>query len=107
MRKNVNGVKVFSITQKVLKNAYVFLPPEDEQKEIVDYLDEQCESIDSLISDIAQAIDLLKAYEMRLISDVSTGIIDVRRIEIPDFTVVEDEIEDSEDEIEDELDEEE
>ena len=104
LRKNVNGVKVFSVTQKVLKNAYVFLPPLDEQREIVEFLDEHCEGIDSLIADITKEIDLLKDYEMRLISDVSTGKVDVRSVEIPDFMPVEEDVEeDSEGETEDEF----
>lgn len=49
-----------------------------EQTQIVDYLDEQTQKIDSTIEKEAQRIELLKEYRQSLISEVVTGKIDVR-----------------------------
>ena len=83
IRKKVNGVKVYSVTQQILKDAFVVIPPEDEQREIVEYLDNRCYSIDSLIVKMQQKITLLQELKSTLISDVVTGKIDVRDAEIP------------------------
>lgn len=69
---------------------YSPLPPEAEQEKIVFYLNTQCANIDILIENINREITLLVEYRTRLISDVSTGQIDVRDLEIPDFEFVED-----------------
>lgn len=101
LRKQVNGVKVYSITQRILKNTCVILPPEDEQEEIVAYLDSQCSKISILKQKILEEIDCLHELRTRLISDVVTGQIDVRGIEVPYFDMVE-EIDSDEESLEDE-----
>lgn len=101
LRKQVNGVKVYSITQRILKNTCVILPPEDEQEEIVAYLDSQCSKISILKQKILEEIDCLHELRTRLISDVVTGQIDVRGIEVPYFDMVE-EIDSDEENLEDE-----
>lgn len=42
IRKNVNGVKVYSITQRILKDMFILIPPIEEQKDIVNHLDSMC-----------------------------------------------------------------
>lgn len=89
LRKQVNGVKVYSITQRILKNTCVILPPEDEQEEIVALLDAQCSRIGALKQRIHEEIECFHELRTRLISDVVTGQIDVRGIEVPNFDMVE------------------
>ena len=48
------------------------------QSQIVEYLDEQTQKIDSTIEKETQRIELLKEYRQSLISEVVTGKIDVR-----------------------------
>ena len=48
-------------------------PSLDEQKEIVDYLDEKCKQIDSLIAEKESLINDLEAYKKSLIYEVVTG----------------------------------
>ena len=67
------------------KNFEIPIPPIDEQREIVRYIEAQEKKINELITGIEQLIDLLKEYRTRLISDVVTGQIDVRSIEIPEY----------------------
>lgn len=88
IRKKVNGVKVYSITQKMLKDAFILIPPDDEQKEIVRYLDEVCAKIDVTIKKMEAKIANLQDLRICLIADTVTGKIDVRGIEIPEYEFV-------------------
>ncbi len=78
VRLSVKGVKVFSVTQLILKNCIVWLPEVEEQKNIAQYLDQKTKQIDTLISKSTQAIELLKERRTALISAVVTGKVDVR-----------------------------
>ena len=55
----------------------------DEQQQIADYLDKKTAEIDSTINKFKVQIDKLKEYRQALITEVVTGKIDVRGIEIP------------------------
>lgn len=56
----------------------IFLPPENEQKAIVSYLDKKCAEIDTLISRQEQIIEKLKELKTSTIAHVVTGKVDVR-----------------------------
>ena len=77
-----------SLSQYLLKQMPVVIPPIEEQKEIAIYLNEQHLKYISLKETIQKQIETLKALKTRLISDVVTGKIDVRDIEIPDYEFV-------------------
>lgn len=79
------------------KNFGIPIPPIDEQREIVRYIVEQEKKIDELIAGIEKQIASLREYRTRLISDVVTGQMDVRGIEIPDYSPEEDTEETEED----------
>lgn len=64
-------------------------PPKGEQQEIVDFLDKETALIDKAISRAQREIELIQEYRTRLVSDVVTGKIDVRSVEIPEFQPVE------------------
>ena len=84
-------------------SVYTVYPPYEEQCQIVCKIKEIEEKYRDLIAKINQEIDCLHEYRTRLISDVVTGQIDVRNIEVPDFEMVEeaaDEAEEPEDEME-------
>lgn len=70
-----------------LKFAY---PPADEQREIFEHIQEKSAEIDQAITRAQREIELMREYRTRLISDVVTGQVDVRGIEVPD--VAEDEL---------------
>ena len=61
-----------------LKSLILILPAQVEQVQIVEYLDEQTQKIDSTIGIESQRIERLKEYRQALISEVVTGKIDVR-----------------------------
>ena len=73
IRNKVKGVKVFSITQSILKGTFVLLPNLKEQQQIADYLDEQTAKIDQAIALKTAHIEKLKEYKSVLINDVVTG----------------------------------
>ena len=58
---------------------YIGWPPESEQEEIVDSLVDAIEGIDSVIVSVKRQIALLREHVARLIADVVTGKLDVRR----------------------------
>ena len=61
-----------------MKKQVVVVPPQDEQQAIVAYIEEKCEKIDKLASELQSEIDYLKEYKQRLIADCVTGQINVQ-----------------------------
>lgn len=59
---------------------YLPLPPLIEQIEIVKYIDNKCQKINSLIQDLEYEIECLKELKQRFISDAVTGQINVQNI---------------------------
>ena len=86
---STNSTKVLSFPIPV--------PPIEEQIAIVSYLKKTCEQYDSVISKLQIQIAYLKEYRTRLISDVVTGQMDVRSIEIPEYTPEDDKAENGDD----------
>ena len=68
---------------------YLPVPPIEEQKEIMQYVDAQAKMTAALENALNREIELLHELRTRLISDTVTGQIDVRSIEVPDFKLVE------------------
>lgn len=77
IRAQVKGVKVYSITQFILKQPTVWFPLIEEQNQIVNYLDEQTNKLDTAISLKQQEIEKLKEYKSSLINSVVTGKVKV------------------------------
>lgn len=69
---------------------YIALPSFEEQETIADILDEYVSKTNIAIAGLEKEIQLLKEYRTRLISDVVTGQIDVRDIQIPEYIPEED-----------------
>ena len=61
----------------VFGNQFLLIPPLDEQQAIVAYIEEKCEKIDKLASELQSEIDYLKEYKQRLIADCVTGQVNV------------------------------
>lgn len=80
IRQKVKGVKVFSITQNVLKDNSVWLPPKNEQIAIADFLDKKTAQIDTAIRQYQAEIDKLKEYQQSLVNDVVTGKVRVSNL---------------------------
>jgi type I restriction enzyme, S subunit len=78
IRQSVKGIKVFSITQSILKNTSLWIPPIDEQKQIIKFLDIETNRIVRFKNSAVKEIELLKEFKTALISEVVTGKLDVR-----------------------------
>ncbi len=83
--ENLNGTIVGNLTVPII--------PLSEQSEIVNYIIKKTNIIDKTISRAEREIELIQEYRTRLVSDVVTGKVDVRSIEIPDFELVEPDLE--------------
>lgn len=62
----------------------IILPSTEEQKQIISFAVYMNKRIDEEVERLDTQIELIKEYRTRLISDVVTGKIDVRDVEIPD-----------------------
>lgn len=70
IRMRVTGVKLFSISKRILANTSVIIPCN--ANEIVSYLDKKCTQIDKLIENQQKQIEKLKAYKQSLITETVT-----------------------------------
>ena len=73
VRQKVKGVKVYSITNAILKDTLICLPQFEEQQGIVKYLDIETKKIDQVISFQEKQIEKLKEYNATVIDSVVTG----------------------------------
>ena len=67
-----------NINYAVLGNNFIPIPPEDEQNEIVEYIESKTKSIDLMTDSLTAEIGRLSEYKQRLISDVVTGQVNVQ-----------------------------
>ena len=81
-----------SLGWDTIKTLNILVPPIDEQQKIVKAVYAEYARASKAKESIEREIALLKEYRTRLISDVVTGQMDVRGIEIPDY-MPEDDIE--------------
>lgn len=61
-----------------LRQKRIALPPLSEQRAIVAYIEEKCQKIDTLMTELQAEIDYMKEYKQRLIADCVTGQVNVQ-----------------------------
>lgn len=89
LKQCVTGIREGqNIDYTKLKGIRIPVPPIEEQIKIAAYLD----SIDARIDARIKEISLLKKYKASISSDIVTGKIDVRSIEIPEYEFVDEDI---------------
>lgn len=86
IRSKASGVKVFSITQSIMGESSIILPPLTEQRTIASYLDRKVGQIDALISEKGKMVEDLKAYRSSLITETVTKGLD-KEVEMKDSGV--------------------
>ena len=86
IRSKASGVKVFSITQSIMGESSIILPPLTEQRTIASYLDQKVGQIDALISEKGKMVEDLKAYRSSLITETVTKGLD-KEVEMKDSGV--------------------
>src|SRR5690606_28839958 len=97
--KNSIGVSYPAINDKKLLSLKVALPSTiEEQLQLYNEIKSKTTLLDKGILSIKQQVTRLEEYRTRLISDVVTGKVDVRDIEIPEYEA------DSDETIDDEID---
>jgi type I restriction enzyme S subunit len=72
IHKDVKGIKVFSVSQGILKGAKCWLPPLPEQIAIASFLDRETAKIDALVAEQNRLIELLKEKRQAVISHAVT-----------------------------------
>lgn len=72
LRSYAAGIKVFSITKKLLYHTSIINPPEAQQVAIANFLDEKCALIDRLVERHQEVIEKLKAFRQSVISEAVT-----------------------------------
>lgn len=77
-----------SIGYKDIRRLLMFVPPLEEQQEILDAIKRESASSLPCYNKLEEEITVLQELRTCLISDVVTGQIDVRGIEVPDFEYV-------------------
>ena len=76
LRMGVKGVKVFSVTQEILRGGISWLPTTAEQTQIARFLDHETARIDALIEEQQRLIELLKEKRQAVISHAVTKGLD-------------------------------
>lgn len=75
-----------------LKSIPFFVPPLEEQNEILSSVPSKIEDINQLISSLKKEIALVQELRTKTISDIVTGKVDVRGVIVPDYVPEEDEV---------------
>ena len=82
IKQNIIQATIQNVSAEKYGNLQVPLPPLEEQKGIVKYLNDKIEEIDILVESIYVQIQKLKEYRQSLISEAVTGKIDVRDYDV-------------------------
>lgn len=80
IRVKVSGVKVYSITQKIINEASVIIPPVQEQEAISNFLDTKCSEINEIIMKRKEQLEVLNEYKKSLIYEYVTGKKEVPKV---------------------------
>lgn len=98
-----DGIRVgqWDLQMDKMKEIPFIVPPADEQIAIVEHIKNSISQFETAIAKLTAEVDILEEYKKRLISDVVTGKIDVRNVEIPDYEYIEEADETAEDNVDD------
>lgn len=69
-----------NINYPFLSKHFIPIPPIEEQKAIVEYIQQKNVAIDEMIANLRAEIDVLTEYKQRLIADVVTGQVNVQNL---------------------------
>lgn len=76
------GIRVdqWDLSIFALKSIPFIIPPIEEQKAIVEYIQQKNTAIDEMIANLRAEIDFLTEYKQRLVADVVTGQVNVQNL---------------------------
>lgn len=72
IRECVNGVKLFSVSQKLIKKTNILIPSEKERVRIANYLEEYCAAIDNVLEKTRASIEEYKRLKQAVITQAVT-----------------------------------
>lgn len=78
LKRTQTGATLKHLNTTRIKDVTIPVPPKDEQKKIVEFLESERERYDTMIAQIEEGIERLKEYRTALITNAVTGQIDVR-----------------------------
>lgn len=67
-----------NINYQMLGRQFIPMPPIDEQRAIVTYVEDKCAKVNTLIAELEAEIEYMKEYKQRLIADCVTGQVNVQ-----------------------------
>ena len=76
IQSRICGIKVFSITRKILKGVSVLTPPEESQRQIVAYLDGKTAAIDARVAVLEKKLAAYKRLKASVINRAVTSGLD-------------------------------
>ena len=81
------GIRVgqWDLSLDKMKEISFFFPTENEQEEIIKYINEEVSKINNIVEKISRETVFLRERRTRLISDVVTGELDVRDVVVPEY----------------------
>lgn len=85
VKQNIHGGVNQNIHAEDIKNTVICAPSLSEQKEIIEYLENQCLLFENLIYKASYSVKLMQERRTALISSAVTGKIDVRNWQAPTF----------------------
>ncbi len=83
VKQNIHGGVNQNIHAEDIKNTVICAPSLSEQKEIIEYLENQCLLFENLIYKASYSVKLMQERRTALISSAVTGKIDVRNWQAP------------------------
>lgn len=86
LRAMAAGIKVYSVTQKMLRSSSVILPTSTEQSAITTFLDRKVTHIDSIIAEARASIEEYKSWKASIIYEAVTKGLD-KDVEMKDSGV--------------------
>lgn len=101
---NGKGDIIVHIYPTTLGNTPISLPSDSDQMKAVEKINKIISQTNKTTALLIEEITTLKEFKTRLISDVVTGQIDVRNIEIPEYEYVDEEPESDSDDIDEDFD---
>jgi len=84
-RISANGVTRYGLSQGAIKDGLFPIPSVLEQRSICNYINCMSRIIEKLIEETEKELILIHEYRTSIISDVVTGKVDVRDIQVPEF----------------------
>lgn len=79
IRKDIVGMGIPHVNGTKLKQRLIYIPPNNEQNEIVNFLDKKTKEIDSEVKKLYKKIELIKELKESIIYECVTGKLDIEK----------------------------